>query len=233
MTNEAPSPSWIRDAEEALKLAMNVSEAQTRKTNLESAASSLPELVGAFRSMAEATAVVRPLGWEGRSPIPEVRKSLRQASETLDNRHINTALMGLQKFRGEAHAELINFWRRYAAGRLGNVAELQVLASSLREVSGLADLSQRLEAVLGDLAQTQEQLPSLRSADLLDNVEKTLQQLEESLQPESVRRFFSLVARGGASIELLTDDVIGWLNEHNAIRGFKIVAGSAPEFVDD
>jgi hypothetical protein len=64
-------------------------------------------------------------------------------------------------------------------------------------------------------------------------VEKALQQLEESLQPESVRRFFSLVARGGASIELLTDDVIGWLNEHNAIQGFKIVAGSAPELVDD
>jgi hypothetical protein len=233
MTNEAASLSWIRDAEEALKLAMNVSDAQTQKTNLESVASSLHELVGAFRSMAEATGVVRPLGWEGRSPIPEVRKSLRQASETLDNRHINTALMGLQKFRGEAHAELISFWRQHAAGRLGNVAELQVLANTLREVSGLAELSQRLEAVLGDLAKTQEQLPSVRSADLLDNVETALQQLEESLQPESVRRFFSLVTRGGASIELLTDDVIGWLNVHNAIQGFKIVAGSAPELVDD
>lgn len=233
MTNEAASLSWIRDAEEALKVAVNVSEAQTKKATLETVAGSLPELVEAFRSMADAATVVRPLGWEGRSVSPEVRTSLREAGGTLDNRQINTALMGLQKFRNEAESELTTFWREHAATRLGNFVELQALAITLREVSGLAELSQRLESVLADLAKTQDQLPSARSVELLENVETALQQLEESLQPESVRRFLSLVARGGAPIELLTDEVIDWLNEHNAIQGLKIVAGCISELIDD
>ena len=229
-----PTPlSWIRDTEESLKLAMNVAEAERKKTDLETAGGSLPELVEAFRSMAEAAAVVRPLGWEGRSPNPEVRNSLRQAAKTLDNRQVTTALRGLERFRAEAKTDLSTFWSQYAAQRLGNVAELQVLAGILREVSGLAALSERLEAVLGDLARTQEQLPSARSTGLLDKVELALQELEASLQPAAVRGFLSRVARGGASIELLTSDVVDWLREHNALQGFKIVAGAAPEFSDD
>lgn len=227
------SPSWIADAEESLQLAMNVAEAERQKSDLEIAAGSLPELIEAFRLIAEAAAVVRPLGWEGRNPLPEVRKSLRQAAQTLDNRHVTTALRGLERFRGEAKSDLSSFWGQYAGRRLGNVAELQVLAGILREVSGLAELSGRLEVALGDLARTQEQLPSAQSAALLDEVQAALQQLEASLQPATVRRFLSRVARGGAPIDLLSEDVRAWLSEHNALQGFKIVAGSAPELSDD
>lgn len=229
-----PTPlSWIRGTDEALKLAMNVAEVQRQKADLETAGESVPELIEAFRSMAEAAAVVRPLGWGGRSPSPEVRKSLREAAKTLDNRHVTTALKGLERFRGEAKTDLIGFWHAHITGRLGNVGDLRVLASTLREVGGLDQLSRRLEAVLDDLLKTQQELPSAQSSSLLNEIEIALGELEETLQPQTVRRFLSSVARGGASIGLLTTDVIQWLNEHNALQGFKIVAGSAPELSDD
>lgn len=225
--------SWISSTEDALSSAMNIADVENEKADLESAAGSLPELVDAFREMATAAPVVRPLGWEGRSLSPEMRTSLRQAAESLDKRKVAMALRGLERFRGEVKADLMNFWHQHAAERLGNVAELQVLAGTLRQVAGLADLSQRLESVLGDLARTQDQLPSARSSELLGQVESALRELERSLQPEAVRRFLSNVARGGASLELLTSDVIDWLREHNAIQGLKIVAGSAPESNND
>jgi|GEM_PF-2664437 len=225
--------SWINSADQALRSAMNVADTENEKADLETAANSLPELLEAFRRMGSAASVVRPLGWEGRSVAPQVRDALRQAAETLEKRKVSTALNGLERFRGEVKTDLLSFWQRHAAERLGNVAELQVLASTLRQVDGLARLSQRLESVLGDLARTQDQLPSQRSSELLDQVESALRELEVSLQPETVRRFLSSVARGGASLELLTDDVITWLREHNAMQGLKIVAGSAPESTNE
>ncbi|MFM8856498.1 MAG: hypothetical protein ACKOI2_04710 [Actinomycetota bacterium] len=225
--------TWVTRTEDALRLAVNVSAAEKEQEDLENAAGSLPELVEAFAAMAKAASVVRALGWEGRSLAPDIRNALRQAAESLDNRKIATALRGLERFRGDAKTDLMSFWHQYAAGRLGNVAELQVLASTLGDIDGLADLSERLESVLGDLARTQDLLPSERSAQLLNEVESALRDLEGSLQPESVRRFLSAVARGGASIGLLTNDVIDWLREHNAVRGFRIVPGSAPEPTND
>ena len=228
-----PHPTWISDTEEALRLAVNVSATETEQADLETAAGSLPELVEAFSAMAKAASVVRTLGWEGRSLAPDVRNALRQAAGSLDNRKIATALRGLERFRVEAKTDLMSFWHQYAAGRLGNVAELQVLASTLSDIDGLADLAERLESVLGVLARTQDLLPSERSSELLNETESALRDLEASLQPESVRRFLSTVARGGASIALLTNDVIDWLREHNAVHGFKIVAGSVPEPTND
>lgn len=226
-------PTWISETEDALRLAVNVSDTETKKSDLENSASSLPELVEAFRAVAKAASVVRPLGWEGRSPAPELRKYLRQAAESLDNRKVATALTGLERFRSEVKTDLMSYWHQHAAGRLGNVGELQALATTLSGIDGLTDLSERLESVLGDLARTQDQLPSQRSSELLSEVESALRDLEESLKPEAVRSFLSAVVRGGAPIDLLASDVIDWLREHNAVQGFRIVAGSAPESTNE
>ena len=57
------------------------------------------------------------------------------------------------------------------------------------------------------------------------NIQLGARSLEQSLQPESVRRFLTAVARGGASTDLFSDDVAEWLSAHNALNSFRIVAG--------
>lgn len=230
---DSPPVSWIGAAAGALRRALNSAEAQSEIKNLEDAAARLPELIEVFRTIAEAAEVVRLQGWDGRSANPDVRTALRQAVESLDNRPVNTALIGYERFRSDVTADLTQFWRQYASERLGNVGELQALAGTLSAVDGLAGLSTKLEAVLGELARSQDKLPSTRSAELLSDAESALEQLEKSLRPDSVRRFLSAVARGGAPIESLTDDVTGWLASHNALHGFKIVAGAPIEITDE
>jgi hypothetical protein len=226
-------PTWITGTQDALRLAVNVSDTENAKADLESAAGSLPELVQGYRAMAKAASVVRPLGWEGRSLPPDVRNYLRQAAESLENRKVAMALRGLERFRGEAKTDLMGFWHEYADSRIGNVPELLVFTGILSAVDGLGVLCQRLASVLRDLIRVQDQLPSEGSSELLSEVESALEDLEGSLQPDSVRRFLSTAARGGASVELLTNDVIEWLRAHNAIQGFKIVAGAPPESPND
>lgn len=227
--SEDGSVSWIAATDSALRSAVDVAEGQRQISNLQVAAASLPELVADFSAIAEAASVVRPLGWDGRSPSPEVRTSLRQAAETLDNRPVTTALRGLERFRSDVKADLTSFWRRHASERLGNVGDLQVLAGTLKEVEGVAGLSGQLESVLGELARSQDKVPTRRSLELLSDAESVLRELQESLQPEAVRVFLSAVARGGAAVGLLSGDVLAWLNSHNAIGSFKIVAGQPSE----
>ena len=96
-------------------------------------------------------------------------------------------------------------------------------------MEGVAELSQALQTILGELARIQRAVPSTRGAELLGQAKETLRELEESLRPDSVRRFLSAVARGGASIDLLTKDVTDWLTFHNALNSFRIVAGAPME----
>ncbi len=102
----------------------------------------------------------------------------------------------------------------------------------LSQVEGVAALSRDLAQVLGEVARTQQQLPTERSAALLREAEARLQELEEALKPATVRRFLSAVARGGASVELLTDDVDAWLRAHGAMSSFRIVPGAPSEDAD-
>jgi len=231
--SEGGSVSWIAVTDQALRSAVDVVEGQRQVSNLQDAAANLPELVADFTAIAEAAAVVRPFGWDGRSPSPEVWESLRQAAETLDNRPVTTALRGLERFRSDVKADLTDFWRHHASERLGNVGDLQVLAGTLKGVDGVAELSGELESSLGELARSQDQLPSRQSVEFLSRAESVFRDLQDSLQPEAVRQFLSAVARGGATLGLLGDEVVAWLSDHNAVGRFKIVAGQPSEAVND
>jgi hypothetical protein len=225
--------SWITATANAVRLAVNVNEADRQKANLQTATTVLAELLADYRAIAEGVTVLRPLGWEGRSVNPDVRNSLQEARQTLDNSSVTMAIKGLEKFRSDVKTDLTTYWRQRASERLGNVAELQILAGTLSEVEGLAELSGNLESVLGELARTQDMIPSGRSALLLSDAETILRNLEDSLQPDTVRRFLIAVARGGAPLELLTGDVLSWLRSHNAAQSFKVVAGPPVNPTDD
>ncbi|WP_080697174.1 hypothetical protein [Mycobacterium asiaticum] len=226
MTVESSKVSWIADTEDALNLAKNATEAQRQIAVLDDASSNLAALLTDFQELAAGASVLRSLGWEGQVPNPDLVSDLQQAAKTLGPRPLTNSVNGLERFRSRAKSALIECWHRHAVERLGDVAELRVLAETLSEVEGVTDLSQQLEAVLGELARIQSDVPTRRSAQLLEKAESALHQLEESFQPESVRGFLSAVAHGGASLELLNQNVIDWLVSHSALRSFKIVAGS-------
>lgn len=226
MTTQQASVSWIDETQEALDLARNANEAQREFTNLQDLDSNFVTLLAEFKELDAGAAVVRSLGWSGRYAPPDLKSDLGEAANGLGPRPLARSVRSLERFKSEVRASLIEFWRQHGAERMGDVAELQVLAATLSEVEGVAELSKRLEATLGQLARDQTDFPSERSAGLLREAESILREMEESLQPESVRRFLSAATRGGASFELLTDDVVDWLRSHSASRSFKIVAGT-------
>jgi hypothetical protein len=218
--------SWIAAAEDAVGLAKNATEAQRQIADLEEAKTRLTRLVDEFRALSVAASVVRPFGWEGRMPSPDLARDFIAAGETLDSRPLNRVVSALERFETDVRSALIECWGVHASEQIGDVGELAVLAKTLAEVESVAELSQRLQATLGELARTRRAVPSKESVALLKQVKETLRRLDESLRPDSVRRFLSAVASGGASTELLTKDVTDWLKMHNALSSFKIVAGS-------
>ena len=176
--------------------------------------------------LADGVSVVRPFGWEGRYPSPDLVRDLADAAVSLDSRPLNRVSQGPRAVpRGRPHSCngavervcLSSAWRR-----------TDLLASPRRCPRSRASRGSRksFERRSGELARTQSTAPSRQSAALLTRAEASLRKLEESLKPDSVRRFLSAVARGGASTELLTTDVIDWLKSHNALGRFRIVAGS-------
>lgn len=233
MTSTNKVVSWIADTEQALGLARTANDAQREFSELQDFDSQLSGLVAAFNELAAAAAVVRPLGWIGRFPTPEIKKYLAEAAKSLGSRPLNQSVRLLARFEAELRGDLIEFWRRQAAERMGDLAELRELATVLGGVSGVGELSKQLEVVLGQLGRNQTELPTEQSSDLLEHAESILDQIERGLQPDSVRRFLSAATRGGAALDLMTDDVIEWLRSHNASRSFKVVAGAPSGSADD
>jgi hypothetical protein len=233
MTANPTRISWVAQTEDALHLARNANEAERQFTDLQEAKDSLGKLLIELKRLAEGAAVARSFGWPGSGGSPELFAQLRRAAETLDQRPINHSVRALADFKSVVKEGLIDQWRAFAAERMGNVAELRTLAQTLRSVDGVAELSTRLEAVLGQLALAQDSVPSAASLGLLQEAEAVLRDLEASFQPELVRKFLTAVARGGAPLKMLGSDVDSWLNSHHAALSFKIVAGPPVEIPDD
>lgn len=225
MAGESSKVSWIAATEEAVRLARNAAEAQRQIADLEDARTSLARLVTEFSALSVGASVVRPFGWEGWTPSPELARDFTEAARTLDSRPLNRVVAALERFKTDVRSALVERWGVHASKEIGDVSELLVLAETLTGVEGVAELSQELQTILGKLARMQRAVPSMQAMELLLQARETLRKLEESLRPDSVRRFLSAVARGGASTNLLTKDVIGWLKSHKALSSFKIVAG--------
>ncbi len=227
MESRSPEPvSWIASTKAAVELAKDSSEAQRQIDELSDAQDTLADLLDELETLADSAKIIRHVGWPGRPAPPKLMSSLQAAMKTLDSRPLQTALRELERFTLEVRRDIVGAWKAHASNRVGNVNDLLVLTGTLAGVEGVSDSSRVLQQALGALAQQDDQLPTQRSLDLLDQVEKALQTLEESLQPESVRTFLSAVARGGASTQLLTKEVLAWLKAHDAFGSFRVVAGA-------
>ena len=232
MAGERSMVSWIAATDDAVRLAKNATETQRQIADLEDVRTSLARLVTEFGTLSAGASVVRPFGWEGRTPNPDLARDFTDAAKTLDSRPLNRVVTALERFKTEVRSALVERWGVHASEQIGDVSELLVLAETLAGVEGVAELSQELQKTLGELARIQRAVPSRKGAELLRQAKETLRTLEESLRPESVRCYLSAVARGGASINLLTKDVTEWLTSHNALTSFKIVAGAPTEETD-
>jgi hypothetical protein len=224
--SDAELTSWIRATADAVRLATNAVEAQRQAQYLQDAEDQLSPLETEFQGLLQGAGIVRGFGWDGLVPTPDLIRDLSVAASTLEARELSRIAVGLGSHRTRLHVSIAEAWEEHAATKIGDVGELLVLAGTLSGVEGVAEVSTRLEEILGQFAREAGSVPTQKSVALLDSAEEALRLLENSLQPESVRTFLSAVARGGASTDLLTKDVVTWLKKHNALRDFKIVAGT-------
>jgi len=224
------TPTWLSEVSEAVTEATNIAKVQGLVESLTDAHKAFAAHLMEFRRFAIADTLGRKNWWRGYGPDPELANDLRQASKDPQPRVVNSLIRRLDTQRASVSRELISDWNTHATKRMGNVADLQQLAVTLGDVDGVADLAAKFEEVLGKLIRAQSQVPTQESLTLLDHAEQHLAALESALRPEDVRTFLSAVARGGAALDLLTEDVRTWLHRHDAERKFKIIAG-AP--VDD
>ncbi len=215
--------SWLAEARDAVTQATSAADVQHQVDALRDSKDVLAEQLVEFRAFKTAAELGRSRWFGGLSPNPELLDNIKQAM-TLRARALSTLTNRLGSYRQAIKNELIAGWHDYAARRMGNLLDLQDLASLLAEVDGLATLSRDLQEVLGKLGRLQNQLPTIGSLALLDQAESHLQKLEAALRPDAVRRFLSAVARGGAGLDLLNDDVVVWLQQHGARSSFRIVA---------
>ena len=218
--------SWIAATANAVKLATNVAEAQRQAKYLHDADDQLSPLETEFRALLEGATIVRDLGWGGVAPTPELLRDMDEAGSTLEARELSRVAAGLGQHQTRVQVSMVEAWDEHAASKIGDVGELLVLAGTLSGVDGVAEVSARLQEIVGQLAKVGGRVPTPKTVALLDAAEKTLGHLEASLQPDSVRIFLSAVARGGASTDLLTKDVVSWLKKHSAVQSFKVVAGA-------
>lgn len=218
--------SWIAAAADAVQLATNAAEAQRQVQYLQDADDQLSPLETEFRVLLEGAGIVRDFGWTGVAPAPDLLRAMDDAGRSLEARQLSRVASSLERHKANVHSSIVEAWDEHAASKIGDVGELLVLAGTLSAVDGVSGVSTHLQEILGQLAQGRGRIPSQESVAQLDAAAETLRQLEDSLQPESVRTFLSAVARGGASTDLLTRDVISWLKKHNAVRSFKVVAGA-------
>jgi hypothetical protein len=221
----ANTPGWLSDASTAVSEATNVVQVQGEVDTLNTARTEFAKHVVGLHRLVEADALGRGTWWQGYTAEPELFSELKQASLNPQARVVNSLLRKLDSFSGSVRTQLISAWRAYAGSRMGNVADLQLLASTLASIESVASLAASLQRVLGELGRVQAELPTRESQALLEQAESRLAELEAALQPAAVRRFLSAVARSGAPLDLLTDDVRTWLSANRAELRFKIVAG--------
>ncbi|WP_267618366.1 hypothetical protein [Gordonia bronchialis] len=226
MTEILGNVSWVEETAQAVRLARDAGEAQKQADLLQESQIELRKILSEFKALNESAAVVRGLNWEGRTPNPDLSRDVEEALRTLDSRPLDRVRRALDKFGKEVAESLKGHWNSHAAKQLGNVSDLLSLSETLSAVEGISAVSQELSATLGELARSQSSLPTNQSVELLTKAVELLEQLESSLKPDSVKRFLSAVARGGAPLESLTSDVIEWLSNHKSLDRFKIVAAS-------
>ena len=226
MTSDGMSPTWLAETSDAVRLAKSTAETERQLEDLTTTKAAFSDLNTSLRNSVLSASALRSIIKVSLEFPPNVRQFLDEGITETSPRRLIALSTELTRFNDDSRRSLIAQWQRYASNQIGDVTGLMALTNTLAELEGVSDLAERLRAELESLARAQENLPSTDSINLLSTVQQSLGDLEDFLQPASVREFFSSVARGGAPVTSLTKEVAQWLTNHNALQDFKIVAGS-------
>jgi hypothetical protein len=222
-------PSWVSEAAEAVTAATDSAQLQTQVDTLTEAQRDLSVHLTRLSALKSATTAGGGTWFTTHTAPPEVFEALKGAARTPVQGTLGTLNRTLSPFVAAAEAKALADWRAYSEARLGAVSDLLQLAGTLSGVASVAPLATALAEVLRKLVPATNRLPTPDVFDLLGEAEARRKALEDALQPDSVRQFLSAVARGGASLSMLTDDVRAWLSANRAEGSVRIMAGSPVE----
>ena len=146
---------------------------------------------------------------------PDLRQPQRRAIDTLRDAVRSSS------------ADLTAAWREHVANVAASSQGMGDLAAAFTSVPGAGDTARRLQTVVTELSELGQRQPSTDTVARLLELRDLVPTLLASLvgDEESVRRFAASLARGGASIEQLTPDVLAWMRTSGFLNSFKIVAG--------
>lgn len=222
-------PSWLNDAAEAVTAATDSAKVQTQVDTLTEAQRDLRVHLTKLTALSSATTAGGGTWFAGHTAPPDVFDALKAAAKAPAQGTLGTLNRTLNPFVTAAETRALADWHSYSEARIGAVPALLQLAGTLSGVASVAPLAAALAEVLQQLVPATNKLPTSAAFDLLDEAETRRKALEAALQPDSVRQFLSAVARGGASLDMLTDDVRAWLSANQAESNFKVMAGGPAE----
>ena len=135
----------------------------------------------------------------------------------------------LNEIREEIISRTDDSWRMFLNSfTSGNSPE--TLAASIvptRENSELLDEYRglyRQVRMFGSDAKTREGIQEIKT--LGARIQKIVQQLSDFDAPEDVKKFLKAINSGGASLELLTNEVLQWLSNNKYLERYKIIGQS-------
>lgn len=219
-------PTWLTEADEVVKAATDTDKLRGEIETLGITKNDLAAHLEGLKSLASASSLGGGVWFQGYTGAPELFDALKNAAKSPTQSALGTLNRTLGTFVPSARGQALEDWKSYGASRTGNVWDLAKLAETLAGVESVAPLASALQQVLLNLAPASAKLPTQAAFDLLDEAEARLEALEAALQPAAVRDFLSAVARGGASLSMLTDEVRTWLKANNAMTSFRITTGT-------
>ncbi len=219
-------PSWLTDAEDAVTAASDSARMQLEVETLIEAQRNLSTPLARLTRLDSARSAGGGTWFVGHTAPPAVFDALKAAARAPSQGSLGTLSRKLNAFVPAAEERAMADWRSYGSRRMGAVTDLLELVRTLAGVVSVAQLAAALQDVLRKLMPATNELPTAAAFSLLDEAEERLKALEAALQPDAVRQFLSAVARGGAPLSMLTDDVRAWIAANMAERSFKLVAGT-------
>jgi hypothetical protein len=218
------APEWITATGRAVHRASDAVQAQEELKALSIALKELKQVLETLEQLAQASNLGRGSWWSG-LPIPaSLRAGAEPTDGDLERRQLAATMRELKQFTTRARNSLEAAWCDHVDSQTGDTTGLRDLVDLLAVSGHLASVARDLQQALSSLQDLRSKVPDASSVQALADT-LALSEVFEAALPNEVKRFISAAARGGASIALLSTEVLTWLGDNGAIDNFKVIAG--------
>ncbi|MER5265092.1 hypothetical protein ABTZ99_23755 [Actinosynnema sp. NPDC002837] len=216
---------WIADARQAVDKASDVIRTRTEYDGLVEMGEEVDAAVRDLARIREAAEL--GLGeWLTGFDVPAVLwEELRAAQEGPSRRRLAAVVRTLGAFRTKGRNAIREAWRDHTRLLADRAVDVRNLMTAFPGSPELAELAAQMDNALGRLTRSQKDLPDAAAVAARRELERLLEEVDR-LWPDAVKDFISAAARGGASLDMLTTEVLAWLVQNQATHSFKIVAGA-------